>query len=131
MILLKTRQEHMDAVRRNRKHASDACPERLTVGEWILIQVTAGRPGNETHRVRYAMRFSRCRRDLTEETLRLFGQKWRYLIEGIEFRVLRHPFDIEKVKVSTANYGQGAIRFAYVDKADADAIAARNLLDGV
>jgi hypothetical protein len=50
--------------------------------------------------------------------------------EGRDFRILRRPFDIERIRVSTANYGQGVIRFAYVDTADEKAILEGNMLEG-
>jgi hypothetical protein len=130
MLLLKTRQEHMEAVRKNRKHASDGCPQSIAPGDWLLVQVTFGRPGNETHRVKYAMRFVRCYEDLAGESKRLFGHTWRYIIAGRDFRMLK-PFDIESVRVSNANYGQGVIRFAYIDSADEKLILDRGLLQGL
>lgn len=41
------------------------------------------------------------------------------------------PFDIEKVKVSDTNYGQGVIRFAYVAPADEQAIIAGGYSESV
>jgi hypothetical protein len=128
MLLLKTRQQHMDAVRRSHKHASDVCPKKIGRGDWLLIQVTSGAAGNETHRVKYAMQFLRCYPDTAGESFRLFGYSWQYIIEGDAFRILRHPFDIETIKVSSTNYGQGVIRFAYVHPADASAIIKKELL---
>jgi hypothetical protein len=132
MILLKTHQSHMDAVRKNRKHATDGIPQHVSPGDFLLIQVTSGSPGNETRRVRYAMRFKRCYEDTTGECKRIFGETWRYIIEGERdtFRILR-SFDIENVQVSAANYGQGVIRFAYVDPAYETEILRRGLLEGV
>ncbi len=131
MILLKTDESHMEAVRKNRKHATDGAPQNVRPGDFLLIQVTSGQPGNETRRVRYAMRFKRCYKDTTGESKRLFGKSWKYIIEGdpATFRMLR-GFDIEDVQVSGANYGQGVIRFAYVDPADEAEIVRRGLLDG-
>jgi hypothetical protein len=130
MLLLKTREEHMDAVRRSRRHATDAEPIDAKVGDFLLIQVTAGPPGNETHRVRYAMRFKACEPDGAGESKRIFGHQWHFLISGYEFRILRRPFDIEEVQVSDKNYGQGVIRFAYVDPTDEAEILRRDLLAG-
>jgi hypothetical protein len=130
MLLLKTHESHMDGVRRNRAHASDGVPRGLSVGDWLLVQVTSGQPGNEVHRVKYAMRFRSCDPDTTGETMRIWGKQWRYLIRGTDFRILRRPFDIERVQVSAANYGQGVIRFAYVDPLDERAIISSDLLAG-
>lgn len=129
MLLLKTRQGHMTGVRRNRKHATDAVPQHLQPGDFLLVQVTSGPPGNETHRVKYAMRFVECYEDSEGESLRIWGQQWRYIIAGDDFRLLRCPFDIEDVRVSEANYGQGVIRFAYIAPADEAEILRRGLLE--
>lgn len=130
MLLLKTREEHMSGVRRSRKHATDAAPQDVNRGDFLLVQVTSGPPGNETHRVKYAMRFVRCYEDLGGECMEIWGDSWRYIIEGDDFRILRRPFDIEDIQVSTKNYGQGVIRFAYVDPADEAVITEGNLLAG-
>jgi hypothetical protein len=76
------------------------------------------------------MRFVDCYEDRDGESRRLFGHSWRYIIEGNEFRVLRRPFDIEKISVSSTNYGQGVIRYAYVHPIDEKIILDRNLLQG-
>lgn len=130
MLLLKTREEHMDAVRRSRQHATDAEPRDVKIGDFLLIQITAGPPGNETHRVKYAMRFARSEPDKAGESRRIFGHQWQFLISGSEFRILRRPFDIEDIQVSGKNYGQGVIRFAYVDPLDEAEILRRGLLAG-
>jgi hypothetical protein len=46
------------------------------------------------------------------DTKRIWGRQWKHIIRGREFRILRKPFDIEKVQVSSDNYGQSVIRFA-------------------
>ena len=130
MLLLKTRAEHMDGVRRQRMHATDAAPRHVGVGDWLLVQVTYGKQGNEAHRVRYAMRFAACTRDDEQLSFRIWGQTWKYLIRGTDFRLLKRPFDIEQVQVSGANYGRGAVRYAYVEPVDAAEIVRRGLLDG-
>ncbi len=130
MLLLKTREEHMAAVRRSRQHATDAEPREVRVGDFLLIQVTSGPPGNETHRVKYAMRFMACTPDRTGESKSIFGHQWQFLISGSEFRIIRRPFDIEAIQVSDKNYGQGVIRFAYVDPLDEAEILRRDLLAG-
>jgi len=130
MLLLKTDQTHMDGVRKNRAHATDGEPQKIRVGDWLLVQVTSGPPGNETRRVKFAMRFVSCLPDTTGESLRIWGKQWKFLIRGGDFRILRHPFDIESIRVSAANYGQGVIRFAYVDPSDETEILRRDLLAG-
>ena len=131
MLLLKTHQDHMAGVRKNRKHATDAEPRYVKHGDFLLVQVTSGPPGNEVHRVRYAMRFDSCYEDKRGESQTIWGHQWRFIISGYDFRLLRRPFDIEDVKVTNTNYGQGAIRFVYVHPKDEEAIVAGGYLDGV
>ena len=130
MLLLKTHEKHMAGVRRNRKHATDGAPQHVKVGDVLLVQVTFGSPNNETQRVQYAMRFVRCYEDSLGESKRIWGHQWRYIIEGDDFRILRRPFDIDDVKVTDTNYGQGVIRFAYVDPRDVEAITKGGWLTG-
>lgn len=76
------------------------------------------------------MRFSSCYEDNTGESKRLFGESWRYIIDGQDFRIIAKPFDIETIRVSSTNYGQGVIRFAYVDPQDESIILEGNMLEG-
>jgi hypothetical protein len=131
MILLKTREEHMQQVRRHRKHASDVQPRGIKIGDWMLIQVTQGRKGNEVRRVRYAMRLAAMPYVDEAECEELFGQAWKFIIPGKDFCVLRRGFDIDDVKVSNKNYGQGVIRFAYIEPADEAVILNDRLLECV
>ncbi len=129
MLLLKTDESHVDGVRIHRKHATDGVPRGVRPGDSLLVQVTYTSMRVPLHRVKYAMTFVRCYEDTTGESLRIWGHKWRYIIEGAAFCMLRHPFDIETVQVSRKNYGRGVIRFAYVDEADEAEIRRRRLLN--
>lgn len=129
MLLLKTHAKHMAGVRRYRKHATDGRPRDVDRGDWLLIQVTSGAAGNQVRRIRYAMRYADCYPDQDGESERIWGTHWTYIVRGVDFRILRHPFDIEQIQVSAANYGQGVIRFAYVDPADEAEIIRRGLLE--
>ena len=129
MLLLKTREEHMAGVRKNRMHATDAAPQRVSHGDWLLVQVTSGPPTNEVRRVKYAMRFDECYRDEARDSERIWGHRWEFIVRGYDFRILRRPFDIEQLQVSNANYGQGVIRFAYIHPDDEREILARQLLE--
>ncbi len=59
---------------------------------------------------------------------RIWGRQWKYIVRGSEFRILRKPFDIEDVQVSSDNYGQGVIRFAYVHPDDETEILGLRML---
>lgn len=55
--------------------------------------------------------------------------RWRYIIQGGEICMLKRPFDIDGVKVSKKNYGQGVMRYAYFDEAHEAEIRRRKLLE--
>jgi hypothetical protein len=128
MLLLKTDDLHFDGVRRHRKHATDGIPQALSAGDTLLIQVTYSSMAVPTSRVKAAMTFVRCYEDGTGECKSIWGRNWRYIIEGKDWCTLRKPFDVDDVKVSSKNYGQGVIRFAYIDPADEAEIRRRGLL---
>lgn len=129
MLLLKTHEQHVAGVRKNRKHATDGRPLDLRPGDDLLVQVTYGSLVDPTHRVKYAMKYVRCYEDRGGESKLIWGHQWRYIIEGRDLCILRHPFDIDKVKVSNKNYGQGVIRFAYIDSTDEEEIRRLGLLE--
>jgi hypothetical protein len=128
MLLLKTDDQHVVGVRRHAKHATDGEPRELRAGDTLLVQVTYASMAAPVSRVRYAMTFVRCYEDRAGESKNIWQHQWRYIIEGKNLCTLRHPFDIDDVKVSSKNYGQGVIRFAYVDPADEAEIRRRGHL---
>jgi len=129
MLLLKTHENHVDGVRKHRKHASDDCPNYIRNGDWLLIQVTYGSTAYPIHRVKYAMRFVDCHEDIQGESDIIWGRHWQRIIQRCDLRILRHPFDIDNIKVSSKHYGQGVIRFAYIDPADEAAILEGGFLE--
>jgi hypothetical protein len=110
MILLKTSGRTIDKVLEHAKHAL-ARPPSILRGELILISQTENslRPGELP--VRYSMEFVRCYEDNTGETLRIWGKRWNYIVEGTNLYRLRKPFRMSAVQVSGKNYGQGFVLF--------------------
>jgi 5-methylcytosine-specific restriction protein A len=53
--------------------------------------------------------------------MRIWGKTWKYIIEGRDIYPVKE-FDIRRVQVTNENYGQGAIRFAYICDEDERAI---------
>ena len=128
MLLLKTDDKNVEAVRKNAKHATDGVPHEVRPGDTLLIQVTySSMDGTDVqrpprHGVCELLRGCRTReRYALGAPLEVHHQGGRNLYQ------LRPPFDIEKVKVSKKNYGKGVIRYAYVDPADEAVIRAKYL----
>lgn len=112
MLLLKTDDRNITGVRKYAKHATDDCPRDLVPGDLLLVQVTYASMTVPVSRVKYRMEFVRCYEDTAGESRKIWGHSWRYIIEGKNFCTLRYPFDIDSVRVSRKNYGQGVIRYA-------------------
>lgn len=122
MVLLKTDFKHLRGVREHSKHATDGVLTELRSDGTLLIQVTALSSRTAAPMVEYAMTYVGCYRDHKGESKAIWGHQWEYIIQGYGIYPVRRPFDIRRVKVSSKNYGQGAIRFAYVVPEDAKAI---------
>jgi len=130
LIIVKTTSEHSTGVRRNRKYATDDSPIDLKSGDDVLVQVTVltNLPG--THTIRYRMKFVRFYLDAQEESKKIWGERWRYIIECSDLCILRRPFDITHVQVSSKDYG-AAVRYVYVDLVDQDVLRKQGYLDCV
>ena len=104
MILFKNRAETMEGVLREAKHATDARPHYATLGEIILIAQTKGTLRLGQKPIRWIMDFLSCEEDNHNESDRIWGRHWRYLVVGENVRSVE-PFDIDEIKVSSKNYG--------------------------
>ena len=131
MLLLKTDDRNVGGVKKYAKHATDGIPQEISAGDLLLIQVTYASMVVPISRIKYRMTFVRCYEDTTGEAAKIWGRSWRYIIEGKDLCTLRYPFDIDAVKVSTKNYGEGVIRYAYLDPADESQIRSSRHLDCV
>ena len=127
MIIFKTTSEHLKAVVRNLKYATDDLPAGLAMGDDVLLQVTYLSERQGPPKIRYAWKHLRSYADAHDETMALWQHRWRYIVEGAHLCRLKRPFDIRKVQVSDKDYG-AAVRYVYVDPKDVDAITAADLL---
>ena len=127
MIIFKTTSEHLDAVRRNLKYATDDIPTELKVGDSVLIQVTYLSEKQGPPKIRYAWKHYNSYEDKEGESFRLWGYQWRYIIEGQRLCRLKHPFDIRDVQVTEKDYGS-AQRYVYVAPEDERIIVREGLL---
>jgi hypothetical protein len=73
------------------------------------------------HTIRYRMKFVRCYPDTVGESVAIWGERWRYIMECTDLCVLRRPFDIRDVQVTLKDYG-AAVRYVYVEPADEEAL---------
>ena len=104
MILFKNKAETMEGVLKEAKHATDAKPSYATPGEIILISQTKEtlRPGQKP--IRWIMNFVSCEEDINNESDRIWGRHWRYIINCENVRPVE-PFDIDEIKISSKHYG--------------------------
>src|SRR5262245_50377489 len=122
MIVLKTRGEHLDVVVRSGKHATDALPRDVALGDIVLLAQTREGLAYNQKSIEYAALYGGWYEDEDGETDGLWGRHWRYIIKLDNIVRLETPFALPEVQVSAKNYGKGVIRYAKVDKADAEKI---------
>jgi hypothetical protein len=127
MIILKTTSDHLQAVIRNLKYATDDLPTQLTPGDDVLIQVTFLSERQGPPKIRYAWKHLRCYEDTRGESVALWQHRWRFIVEGGRLCRLKRPFDVRDVQVTEKDYG-AAVRYVYVEPQDVSAILAANLL---
>jgi hypothetical protein len=116
MILLKTSGRTIDKVVEHAKHALHR-PLYLARGELILISQTEDSLRHADLPIRCSMEYVRCYEDKDGESLRIWGKRWNYIVEGANCRRLRKPFRMSEVQVSDKNYGRGFVVFN-IDSAD-------------
>jgi len=117
MLLLKTARSTLANVIEHAKYASNIGP-RLNKGDILLLQQNLRTLAAGEEPIQYAMEFLRYYQDNKNESDRLWGKHWQYIIEASELWKLKHPFNLRKIQVSFKNYGQGVMSYAYVDPAD-------------
>ena len=128
MIIVKTTSLHSDGVRRNRKYATDDPPLNLSLGDDVLVQVTVVTNPPGQHTIRYRMKYVRHYLDVKNESFAIWRERWPYIIECAELCVLKRPFDIARVQVSSKDYG-AAVRYVYVEPEDELVLRTNGYLD--
>ena len=102
LLLLKTSGQTIDQVVKNAKHATNTQPN-ATVGDLILIAQTKTtlKPGQKS--IRYVMTYKGSRLDTGSESVKIWGKKWKYMIDGYD--VIQIPgFNIKDVQATKKNY---------------------------
>ncbi len=108
MILFKNKAETMEGVLREAKHATNARPHYTTSGDIILIAQTKGTLRSSQKPIRWIMNFISCEEDINNESDRIWGKHWRYIVNGENVRPVE-PFDIDEIKISSKNYGAARV----------------------
>ena len=129
MIIFRTSPDTIDKVVSHCKHALNTRPN-ITPGETILISQTVSKTKDGKPPIRYKMEFVRIYNDTDGESRRIWGKKWRYLIEGKNCRPLKKPFNISQYQVSDENYGPGG-PVKYVADVDAKILKENGLLETI
>lgn len=104
MFILKTKKETLSAVLKHQKHASDTELKNAINGDIILISQTKDSLSDDEKSIKYSMKFKRCYKDSNNESNKIWGKHWKYIIEGYNVKPLSIPFNIEDIQVSNKNY---------------------------
>lgn len=98
MLLFKNSAATMEGVLRNAKHATDGMPHHVKPGDIILIAQTKNTllPGQKP--IRWIMDFVSCEEDVNNQSDKIWGKHWRYIINGNNVRSVE-PFDIKDIKL--------------------------------
>src|SRR3990170_5767507 len=102
MLLLKTRLENIPGVLQSSKHATHQLP-RAEPGDLVLIAITRNTLPKGQKAIQYIARFHGLRRDRSGESIEIWRNPWRYIIDLGDLREV-DPFNIEEVQASMQNY---------------------------
>lgn len=103
MILLKTSAQTLDDVLRNQKHATKN-KFHYETGEILLIQQTVNSLTSSTDKtICWVMNCVEIYPDLNNESDRIWGQHWNYIIQGENLRAV-DGFNITDLQVTNHNY---------------------------
>ncbi|MEP6494877.1 MAG: hypothetical protein ABJF01_19475 [bacterium] len=117
-VILKTSPATIGSVLHRAKHATDKLPIDLQVGTLLLIHQAAS--GSTTPpRITHLMKVAGIRRDLSDETDKIWGRHWDWIIDGEGLREFVRPIPIGRLGTASGkNYGQGAQKFVYLETVD-------------
>lgn len=103
MRLIKASAETINKVIDHRKYASDD-NFNFQPAEICLLQQTKNTITNPDEKsIRWVMTFDYMHEDIYEESMRIWGKKWKYLYRFLDIRPIP-GFDIDEIKISDKNY---------------------------
>ena len=118
MVIFRTSKETLSKVVANCKHALEVRPAKLNFGDIILIAQTIDSLDCGKKPISYRMEFVNCYEDREGLSERIWGRRWKYIIEGKNCCELNKPFDIRKIPhLNTKKYERGG-PIVYVDPDD-------------
>jgi 5-methylcytosine-specific restriction protein A len=85
--------------------AMDYVPRRhpLRSGEILLLQLVLSDAPSRSERIRFALAFERIVEDLNNESQRIWGQHWKYLVFGSEV-ISTIPFSLPEIPGISGSY---------------------------
>jgi len=94
----------------------------LERGEILLLQVTKNTAHDLTipQRIQFAIEFDRIEEDLRDESLRIWGRKWKYIIYGKQ-TIAVIPFSLEELS-GIGSWYMGQTQCVYIDPRDKELI---------
>lgn len=127
IMIVRTSEKTIGQVVHHAKHALNSRP-RLRRGDLILISQTKCSLSAFTKPIQYVMEYEYCYYDLDNESQRIWGKTWRYIIKGCNCRPMNNPFDISDVQITDKDYGRGGT-IVYVEPDDIQVLKKKRLLD--
>jgi 5-methylcytosine-specific restriction protein A len=115
MIIIKTDKSTISKVVEIEKHATQK-RVNCNPGDLILIQQNVNSLTGTEKAIKWVMEFVALREDKNEESQRLWGKKWKYIIDGKNIRKVP-PFNINEIQVTDKNY-RGVQWVGYVEAED-------------
>jgi len=129
MLLVKVNANTIEQVVAQCKYASKGMPKNVKTGEIILIAQTINSLKKDEKSIRYAMYYDKCYEDINGESQKLWGQQWKYILQGYGIKPIR-PFNIKEIQVSKQNY-DSAVNYAYLLKEDEEIVLKQFSLDAI
>lgn len=120
MLLIKTSMNTLGAVLREAKHASIGKPKHVKPGDIILVSQTKNTTPPNQKSIRWIMEYIDTREDINNDSDRIWGRHWRYIIEAKNVRYVE-PFNIDEIQVTKKDYGP-AVAFSTIEPEDETAI---------
>jgi len=102
VILIKVAANTIEDVIANSKSASNTIPNAVK-GDIVLISQTINTLSRGDKSIRYIMSFDECYEDLNNESEKLWGKKWKYIISCSSVQPIE-AFNLEDIQISNHNY---------------------------
>ena len=116
IAIFRTSRATLPGVLKHQKHALQGEPN-LARGDLVLISKTVEGLKPSEKRINHRMTYLRSYRDGENESDKIWGRHWRFIIECNGLKLLRRPFNIAEVPGIIGIYAQGG-PIMYIDPHD-------------